>query len=400
MNSPRPASRTRRSPKLPIFLGLVALVLAGCGGGGGGGGGGTPPAAPPSLASDIVLERHRSPVTGAIVPVLSPAAGFEASEVDSPHVVVDSSRGADKYMLFYEATASGGTNTIGLATSDEEDFETTTTRQQVIGLGAAGSGFDRGATDPCVVVDPAVPFGTVGHYRMWFEGRSGPTGELSSILYTTSGNGTTWTVPVICAGLAADFASLRIADPTVIIEGALYRMWFEAVDSIELGGADGPGTIGYAQSGDGVNWTVVDAAGMTGLAADPVYIPGAVGNFDGYSVNAPCVVFDPGVPAGSVGRYKLFYEAIDSATNRESSIGYSQSADGLIWNDVTLPALLPSSDSIMPLPFDSGDLEHPTAVLDFGFMRGDVGFVLLWYTGDGENGANGNRIGLARGFLP
>ena len=51
----------------------------------------------------------------------------------------------------------------------------------------------------------------------------------------------------------------------------------------------------------------------------------------------------------------------------------------------------------MPLPFDSGDLEHPSAYIYEAVPEGVEGRYLLYYTGDAEASATPNRIGLATG---
>jgi hypothetical protein len=282
--------------------------------------------------------------------------------------------------------------------SDEEDFESLTVgRTQVIGLGVSGSGYEFAATDPTVLVDKSVPFGVSGRYHMWFEGRSGVSGGTSKIIHCVSGNGIAWSNFQTCLGLDPTFGSVRVADPCVVLDGALFRMWFEAIDGIAAGGADGPATIGYADSTDGVTWILRDAAGQMGAAAGPVFVPGAPQRFDSYSAGSPSVVIDPAEPAGSAMRFKLWYEAGDVAASTENTIGYATSPNGLSWSDPQLPVLVPSSDSLVPLPFDSGDLEHPAAAIDDDVPAATVGHFLLWYTGDGEGGAVPNQIGLARG---
>ena len=345
-------------------------------------------------SGDILYSRFRD-ANGNVIPVLSEGSGFDAAEVDSPDIVIDGGRAdGDKFMMFYEAQAASGVNTIGLVTSDEEDFVNLfVQRVQVIGLGAAGSGYETGATDPAVIRDKRLGEET-RRYKMWFEGRNG---SVSSIIYATSADGLTWSGFTKCAGLTPSFGSVRVADPTVVLNGSTYQMWFEAINTT-VGGKDGPGVIGYAESTDGINWTIKDASGNSGSSAVPVFGPGATGGFDGYSVNAPSVVMDTSVAVGAPGRYKLWYEAGDNGANMQNTIGYATSADGLTWSRASLPVLAPSSDLKVPLPFDSGDLEHPSAAIIYSIPPAVEGRFLLWYTGDGEGGASPNRIGLVKGW--
>ncbi|MCA8959857.1 MAG: hypothetical protein KDC38_05065 [Planctomycetes bacterium] len=375
------------------FIVIVGLASA-CGGGGGGGGAGVPA---PSTDVDPGYDfgRNRDVTTGDVLPVLAETgSGFDANEVDSPAIADDATRPAgDRHLLYYEASDASGNSTIGVVSSDEEDFATLTiSGVQVVPLGGVGSGYDFGATDPSVVVDTSVPFGTVGRYRMWFEGRSGTGGIVSQIVTASSGDGVTWSGFTLCSGLVANFAATRVADPCVVRDGATFRMWFEGIDGSSS-------VIGYAESADGFAWTVRDAAGTTGATADPVFIEGSAGSFDAAGVHAPAVVRDPSVTPGSPGAWLLFYEASDTLAATENTLGVASSSDGLTWSDPTLPVLRPSSDSIVPLPFDSGDLEHPSVRIDPGVPVSEQGFILLYYTGDGENGVTPNRIGLARGAL-
>ncbi len=344
-------------------------------------------------SGEIIYSKFRDPASGLISPVLvENGSGFEAVEVDSPSVVHDPARAAGKFMLYYEATDALGVSTIGLVTSNEEDLRPIVgARAQVIGRGAASSPYSFAATDPTVVVDSRASSAPL-RYKMWFEGRSGSMGETSTIVYCTSTDGVTWSSFTSCMGLNASFGQVRTADPTVILEGDTFKMWFEAINSV-----GGGSFIGYAESVNGVTWTIKDAAGNSGAAAGPVFLPSGIAGFDAYSVGAPCVVLDASFPSNTVGRYKLWYEAGDKPVDVQNVLGYATSVNGLVWSRATLPILTPSSDVTRPQSFDTGDLEHPTAVLMPGIPVGVEGHFLLWYTGDGEANASPNRIGLAKG---
>ena len=356
--------------------------------------------APPNVITEtsgqIIYSRYRDG-NGNVAPILAEGSNFDASEVDSPDIVYDRTRvNNDDFMMYYEAQDASGTNTIGLCTSTEEDFLILTVpRTQVIGLGGAGSGYETGATDPSAIVDPR-PAEITRKYKMWFEGRNGTS---STIIFATSSDGITWSGFNQCTGLTPSFGSVRVADPTVILDGTTYKMWFEAIN-ITVSSKDGPGVFGYAESTDGIAWTVKDAGGNSGSAASAVFSIGATGQFDAYTVNAPFVLIDTTVAINSAQRYKMWYEAGNSATATENSIGYATSANGLTWNRTTLPILIASSDNKVPLPFDSGDLEHPTAAIIPTIAVNIEGHYLMWYTGDGEGGASPNRIGLVKGSTP
>ncbi len=351
----------------------------------------TPPNVITETSNLIVFSRVRNN-NGNVAPILAEGSNFDSRDVDSPAIVYDKTRvNNDDFMLFYEARDAGGTNSIGLVTSTEEDFVLLTIgRTQVISPG--GTGYETGATDPSVISDSRT--GEVTRkYKIWFEGRNG---AASSIIYATSPDGISWTGFTQCTGLNPSFGSVRVADPAVILDGNTYKMWFEAINTTS-GGKDGAGVVGYAESTDGVAWVIKDASGNTGSAATAVFAQGAAGQFDAYSINAPTVLIDTTVAINSPERYKLGYEAGDNAANIQSTLGYATSSNGLNWNRSALPILLPSSDNKVPLPFDSGDLEHPTAAIIPTIPLNIEGHYLLWYTGDGEGGASPNRIGLVKG---
>lgn len=379
-------------PAAAVFL-LLSL-LAGCGGNDSL----TAPGrcTPGETSGEILYSRNRDGA-GNIAPVLSESGGgFDGGEVDSPAVAVDGGRpNGDKYLLYYEAAGAGGVS-IGLVSSGEEDLAPLSIgRTQVIAAGAAGQPHSAGATDPTVIVDKRAGQES-SRYKMWFEGRGGAGGAVSTIMYAFSADGVSWSAPVACTGLAASFADVRVADPSVVLDGATYRMWFEAIDAM-AGAGDGAARIGYAQSTDGLAWTVRDAAGNTGASAGPVFSPAGGTIFDAYTVGSPSVVHDPD---DVLAPWKLWYEAGNQAGDVQNTIGYAVSSDGLTWSRSDLPVLAPSSDLHVPLPFDSGDLEHPCAFIDTSLPVNLEGRFLLWYTGDAEGSTTPNRIGLAKGWTP
>ena len=389
MTIPRMMPTTRPS----LRTSCLPFLLTGLFGCSSGSGGVATPTPPPKTSGQIQYGKHRDPSTNLTTPVLTESgAGFDAREVDSPAAVFDADRASDKFLLYYEASDGSGVSSIGLITSNEEDFTpTVVNRMEVVPAGPTGSAWAGGATDPTVLVDTRPGMGPT-RYKMWFEGRSGANGETSTVVYATSPDGVSWSGYTPCTGLSATFAQLRIADPSVVLDQGVFKMWFEANDGAAL-----PPTIGYAESSDAVTWVVKDGLGATGGNAETLLGPGSGPAFDAAGVGAPCVVLDTDIAIGQVGRYKLWFEATDDPNRRQSTIGYATSADGLIWHRVGLPVITPSSDSINPPPFDNGDIEHPSALLQPAIPATSEGHFLLYYTGDGEANATPNRIGLARG---
>ncbi|MGA1204161.1 MAG: hypothetical protein ACO4BJ_14470, partial [Planctomycetota bacterium] len=115
---------------LSILLIPLLATLPGCGGGGGGGGGGAISGTSPVLDYSkyrVYADPNDPNDPGSVEPILSEtgAAGdFDSDEVDSPAVAVDKSRpNGDFFLLYYEAQDAAGVLSIGLLTSDEEDFQ-------------------------------------------------------------------------------------------------------------------------------------------------------------------------------------------------------------------------------------------------------------------------------------
>lgn len=96
-----------------------------------------------------------------------------------------------------------------------------------------------------------------GLYWMWYSG-AGPQGQ-PAIGVATSFDGVAWTrigtAPVISA-------ANPIGDPHVLLHGSILKMWYSDYEQ---------GVIKYAESTDGVNWTV--------SGGNPVLIPGELGTW-------------------------------------------------------------------------------------------------------------------------
>ena len=398
---------------------IALLLLSSCG------------RAPTAPAAEIDYGKHRD-LAGLVAAILVESAtmgNFDEFEVDSPSVVKDPARGsnvpADRFLLFYEGTDVTGMPSIGLVTSNKPDFSSPVIdREQVFAPGPPGTPWEFGATDPSVLLDQRaaenIP-GSERRYKMWFEALSGTAGEISTIVYCDSADGSTWSTPVAVTGLDDALASVsfnagsngRIVDPVVVLEnpdGGIERflMWFEVVRQDPIPAPPAPqvlpdarsSVIGFAESLDGIAWTVRDAAGSSGVLAAPLLLPRA-GSIDGGGLSAPGVALEID-SLGNVLRYHLWYEAQRDLGTNDTTIGYARSTDLQFWERFSLAVLEPSSDSIVPLPFDSDDLKQPTALIEEVVEFGDDGPFLLWYGADEEDLGNlgiptPNRIGYAHG---
>ena len=168
------AGLARRIPA----LGLVAAGVLGLGACGSDDGGVTGPTTPTPTTDVFVFDRTRDVATGAIVPILTETgSGFDAREVDSPAVLIDPDR-SDRYLLFYEAADGQGTSSIGVVSSADPAMRSLAVGRTVaVAPGAAGSGYDSGATDPTVVLEPAGAATRDGPDR---RARSSPRGRTTA----------------------------------------------------------------------------------------------------------------------------------------------------------------------------------------------------------------------------
>lgn len=144
--------------------------------------------------------------------------------------------------------------------------------------------------------------------------------------------------------------------PRIIFDGITYHMWYS--------GDDGTGSIGYANSTDGITWTK--------HPSNPVLDPGSDA-WEAQSLYVPTVLFD-GVT------YHMWYTGYSFGDIYR--IGYANSSDGINWNKYSGNPVLDRGSS------GSWDDEsiHSTSVIFDGSIYH------MWYAG--ENGSD-YRIGYA-----
>jgi hypothetical protein len=197
---------------------------------------------------------------------------FDSAGVTTMYVVRD----GNTFRMWYSGFGNtGAIEGIGYATSP--DGITWTRVPGTAGTGApnrnavlvergGASDFDQDyIVAPSVLIDeasPALPCEngrTSGRcYRMWYEGINNVGAYMFAIGYAVSPDGVTWTqVPGSSGGGAVfarinnftDFDSNSVGVPTVIKDGAFFRMWYEAKSYART-----DFTTGYVVSTDGVNW--------------------------------------------------------------------------------------------------------------------------------------------------
>jgi predicted GH43/DUF377 family glycosyl hydrolase len=176
-------------------------------------------------------------------------AAFDNGGQRDPSVLDDSGT----YHLFFTGVSSGGTPSIGRASTPEDattklpDNSSWSSRSQL--LAGDGSGFDaNGVAHPSVIKDGAT-------YVMYYTGLD--ANGLAKIGRATASapNGpyTRAAAAVLDVGAGTEFDATSVKDPVVVKAGAGdYRMLYTGVESLF-------GTkierVGYATSTDGIAWT-------------------------------------------------------------------------------------------------------------------------------------------------
>ncbi len=105
----------------------------------------------------------------------------------------------------------------------------------------------------------------------------------------TKVRGKTATGAVLDLGPAGAFDVACAYQPSVVKERAnLYRMWYRGCAAPGQFGGPSGGTIGYAESNDGITWVKIPQPGPNGAALGP----GAAGAFDSGGLTTPSVYQD------------------------------------------------------------------------------------------------------------
>jgi len=243
-------------------------------------------------------------------PVLSPTAStvLDGDHVDGPSVI----KVGAQYVMYYGGLAEDGTGPrIFRATSSDGKSWTraVTPNNTPVLVGTPGAFDQKGVFGPHVIYDPA---DAAAPYRMYYSGRGAVFGGIG---YATSTDGIAWVkhtgtaspadppAPVLDHGEGGSADSFRAADPWVIKDGAVWKMWYTGDDSNLK-------RVAYATSVDGKSWQ----KGGSVLAPD-----GAGGNF-GSGIYAPTVWKDGPT-------YEMLFVGLNTATKIISA----SSPDGIDW---------------------------------------------------------------------
>ena len=330
-------------------------------------------------AAYLGLEGSALPLTP-VAPPLSPTGAEltagptqvrDSEGVEDPSVI----RVGTKYVMYYTGYAEDGSPPAIFRVESEDGR--TWTRPPVVGsdpnpvpvlsAGAPGS-FDANGVFGADVVHDAGD--AVAPYRMYY---SGVSPDLRAIGYATSTDGITWTkrsTPVLLPGLPGTRDAFAVANPSVIKDGDLYKMWYEGDDSTFK-------AIGYATSVDGVTW---ERAGLPStLQQDPL---------GGGDPKIRFGIYAPTVWKTATG-YKMLFVGRNANDPTATRLLGATSADGIDWT-LGGPEINPQSGRFYATNFYS-----PDVMLDPADAAAPV---KLYFAGDRAQAAPADdraRIGLA-----
>jgi predicted GH43/DUF377 family glycosyl hydrolase len=326
---------------------------------------GTGPASTLGLPTTL-LPLTRDPANPVLLPG-SPVA-LDNDSVDDPSVIRDGST----YAMYYSATAEDGSGPaiFRVTSTDGKTWTRPVTNDPVL-EGTAGAFDEEGVYGPDVVYEPA---DSAAPYKMYYSG----LGEVfGAIGYATSTDGVNWTKhadggvpgPVLDHGRPGSADAFGAGDPSVMKDGATWKMWYTGDDSSKR-------RIAYATSSDGISWS------KGGGVISP--------EDAGVSANLEFGAFAPTVwKDGGTYRMMLAGRKLVSGTTFQTKILGTSSSDGISWSGPS-PQLNPSGTNSN---FDFSNLNAPDVLED----PGSADPFKAYYAGNTID-ANGNfhtRIGLA-----
>lgn len=180
----------------------------------------------------------------------------------------------------------------------------------------SGTVIYRGETDVTIIA------GTITQVMLTLQ----PTGANVGGIYILVNWGSGTIIPAwidysgnpILVGTGQSLDINGIVRPIVYIEGNSFKMWYLNC------GTGNVGTIGYAISNDGINWTRP--------LSQPVLSPGSNGSWDGATISVGPVIKVDGI-------YRMYYGG-RAMQGGYTSIGLATSPDGITWTKKTNPVLV------------------------------------------------------------
>ena len=303
-------------------------------------------------------------------PVLLPGSpvALDSDSVDDPSVI----KAGSTYLMYYSATAEDGSGpAIFRVTSTDGKVWTRPVPNDPVLEGTSGAFDEHGVYGPDVLYEPT---DSAAPYKMYYSGRGEVFGGIG---YATSTDGVSWTkrtdagtpVAVLDHGQPGSADAFSAADPSVMKDGATWKMWYTGDDSSKR-------RIAYATSPDGISWS------KGGGVISP--------EDAGVSANLEFGAFSPTVwKAGNTYRMLLVGRKLVSGTTFQTKVLGTTSGDGISWSGPS-PELNPSGTNTN---FDFSNLNAPDVLED----PGSADPFKAYYSGNTID-ANGNfhtRIGLA-----
>jgi hypothetical protein len=259
------------------------------------------------------------------------AADWDGISVGAPMVILD----GGTYRMWYGGRGLNFYNPydVGYAESPDGVTWAKDASNPVLGPGTPGE-WDSYYRGQVAVLEDG------GLYQMWYSGgaRSGPW----QVGYATSNDGLEWTIyagnPVLPGGGAGSWDEVEADGPTVIKDGAVYKMWYYGCN------ADySVCSIGYATSPDGIAWTK--------YAGNPV-LEQTPGEWDESGIAWPRVIKNGAT-------YEMWYHS-------DRKLGYATSPDGVTWTKN-------ASNPVLSQGWDGAGVSVSSLLLDGGTYK-------LWTT--------------------
>jgi predicted GH43/DUF377 family glycosyl hydrolase len=399
---------------LLLCVGVLVIVLAGCGGGSG-----DPVCIPPATSGgDLDITPHTLPVampealysqvlstTGGTTPYawditsgsppgtvsIDPGTGELSGTPDAP--------GTFTFMVTVTDASSpvlSGFRTYHMKVTDGADGWGRPAPDAVL---AEGTGWEAGAVGmPCVIKEAP------DSYKMWYSAADTVPADYDALLaadvaigLATSTDGISWSKhggnPVLTkTGNDADPDGAFVGSACVVKIGSTYHMWYSGAKSESFMTFNYVlPNICYATSADGVAWTRQGAAIQGSIDIQIVTLDPLSVNVSASLYSAPWVIYD-----SDDSLYKMWFTFMSFSgvmsdpsdfdnifANVTSTIGYATSSDGTTW-DIQNTNVLSGSASW------EGDGVSACCVI----KDSDEGFFKMFYTGSSSSGTN--AIGFAK----
>ena len=164
--------------------------------------------------------------------------------------------------------------------------------------------------------------------------------------------------PILTVGPENSWDQSKVGSASIIFDGSIFKMWYE-------GNGGSTWRIGFSTSADGINWV-----------KNSTFVVDKLDNFANANVHDPKVIFKNST-------YKMWFSGSNPSI-KDIHINYSESPDGIFWNQVTL--------NIIPVSLtweDDTGISFPYTI----FLNNEY---KMWYAARGHlNGITRWRIGYA-----